>query len=322
MAERADLVGVRGSRLLGGAEHALQRPVEVLDHGHPLLLSALHVVQPGLELGRVLVVGDGLEVVDHQRVDDLAHPRRIEAPVLDLHVPVRLGDRLHDGRVRRRTADAALLELFDQRRLGVARWRLAEVLLGLDAVVVELIALRERGQLVLAVLVASPDAVETVEREHRPVGSEHVFPAFNLDLRLVVLRRRHPAGDEPPPDQVVEPVLVGSQVLPDRVRRAADVGRPDRLVSVLRPGRRLGGAGSAEVALTVLALDVGLHPGIGVGGDARRVGAHVGDEADRALGAEVDALVELLGDAHRDVRPHAQAAGRVLLQRRGDVGRV
>ena len=37
--------------------------------------------------------------------------------------------------------------------------------------------------------------------------------------------------------------------------------------------------------------------GLGLGrlGDLRRVGSHVGDEADR-LAAEVDALVKLLGD--------------------------
>src|SRR5207302_5475419 len=230
VAQRADLVGVGGGRLLGGAEHPLQRAVEVLHHRHPFLVAALHIVEALLELRRVVVVGDALEVVDHQGVDRFADTCREKPAVLDLDVPVRLGDRLHDWRVGGRTADAALLQLLDERRLRVAGRRLREVLLGLEAVVVEVLALGERGQLVLAILVPSPHLVEAVECEDRAVGAEDVLAAIYLDLGLVVDGRRHTARHKAAPDEVVQPVLVGSQVLANRLWRAVDLSRPDRLV--------------------------------------------------------------------------------------------
>jgi hypothetical protein len=48
----------------------------------------------------------------------------------------------------------------------------------------------------------------------------------------------------------------------------------------------------------------------------QRVGAHVGDQADRTL-ADVDALVQLLRDAHGLLGAEAELAGGFLLQRRG-----
>src|SRR5207302_526408 len=60
VAQRALLVGVGRRRLLSRAEHPLQRAVEVLDHRHPLALTALDLVEPLLERGRVVVVGDRL----------------------------------------------------------------------------------------------------------------------------------------------------------------------------------------------------------------------------------------------------------------------
>ena len=50
--------------------------------------------------------------------------------------------------------------------------------------------------------------------------------------------------------------------------------------------------------------------------EVHRVGAHVGDETDRAL-AEIDAFVEPLRDAHRALRAEAELARGFLLQRRG-----
>src|SRR5437867_2998087 len=61
---RANLVGLRRRGLLRGAEHSLERTVEVPDHRDPLLLAALDLVEPLFQLGRVVVVRDGLEVVD------------------------------------------------------------------------------------------------------------------------------------------------------------------------------------------------------------------------------------------------------------------
>jgi len=69
-----------------------------------------------------------------------------EAPLLLLHVLLVL-DGGEDGRVRRGTADALLLQLLDQRCLGEARRRLREVLLGDELDQLQLLAGFERGQL-------------------------------------------------------------------------------------------------------------------------------------------------------------------------------
>ena len=51
--------------------------------------------------------------------------------------------------------------------------------------------------------------------------------------------------------------------------------------------------------------------------DAHRVGAHVGDEADRSLLTQLDALVQLLRGAHRAAGGEAELLGRFLLHRAG-----
>ena len=54
---------------------------------------------------------------------------------------------------------------------------------------------------------------------------------------------------------------------------------------------------------------------------AQRVRSHIGDQTDRAVAGDLDALVELLGDRHRAARRHGEAARGLLLQCRGDKGR-
>ena len=58
-----------------------------------------------------------------------------------------------------------------------------------------------------------------------------------------------------------------------------------------------------------------------LGREVDAVGAHIGDEADRAF-ADVDALIEPLGDLHGARRREAELARGLLLQRRGGEGRV
>src|SRR5208283_3132236 len=56
-------------------------------------------------------------------------------------------------------------------------------------------------------------------------------------------------------------------------------------------------------------------------GDAGRIGAHVGDQALRAFGAEVDAFVQRLGRLHRLAHAELQLARGLLLQGRSREGR-
>src|SRR5690606_23095662 len=109
----------------------------------------------------------------------------------------------------------------------------------------------------------------------------------------------------------------------DALRRVLHRRRTDRLVRVLRllaraVDRRL----LRQVLLAVAGLDELARVRLRLGRDAGRVGAHVGDETDRALAAELDALVELLRDAHRPLRAERQLARRLLLQTRRDERRL
>ncbi len=216
-------------------------------------------------------------MLDHDRVHRFADTRRVEPALLQLDIAV-VFDRLDDRRVRRWATDTALLELANERRLGVARGRLAEMLLRLDPVVVEILAVRQLGKVGLAVLLTRPDLVEPIKRQHGTVGAEDVLATLDLDLRLVVDGRRHPAGHKAPPDEVVELELVGAQVLLDRIGGAVDVSGPDRLVGVLCARAGLDGPGRAGVLVAVLVIDPGLDAGLSLGRDARRVGSHVGDQ--------------------------------------------
>src|SRR5207302_8529078 len=99
-----------------------------------------------------------------------------------------------------------------------------------------------------------------------------------------------PAGHDAARDELVGPVWVRARVVADGLRPAGGVGGADRLVRLLRSCSRLVGARPAEIPLAQLAPDPAAHPAVGLGRDVGRVGAHVGDEAGRAAGAEVDAL--------------------------------
>ena len=79
--------------------------------------------------------------------------------------------------------------------------------------------------------------------------------------------------------------------------------------------------GEREVG-AVLLFDNLLGFGLRLLGNAHRVGAHVGNQTDRALLAELDALVQLLRHAHRLAHRKAHASRRRLLQLRGGEGRL
>ncbi len=73
---------------------------------------------------------------------------------------------------------------------------------------------------------------------------------------------------------------------------------------------------------TVLAADQFAHLRDGVVRDARGIGAHVGDEADRAfVAAQLHAFIEVLGQHHGALDAEAQLARGVLLQLAGGEGR-
>ncbi len=123
---------VRPAQLLRLAvDEGPERHVEVAHHGPPRTRAAGDLVEVLLHPRRELEVHEIAEVADEQVGHDLADRLRVEPALLHDHVAA-VDDRGDRRRVRRRPADAVLLERLDQARLGVARRRLGEVLLRVD----------------------------------------------------------------------------------------------------------------------------------------------------------------------------------------------
>ena len=175
------------------------------------------------------------------------------------------------------------------------------------------------------------EAREAVEFHDRAGRAEQIAAGVDAALEIevdrggVIDRVGHLAGDEPEPDELVEPILLAVQVAAHRLGRARRIGRPNRLVRLLRAllllatpeAGRIG-----QVARAELALDPAARALRRVNGDAGGVGTHVGDQTERALGAQVDTLVELLGGAHGALGGEAESLGGFLLERgSGERGR-
>ena len=118
------------------------------------------------------------------------------------------------------------------------------MLLRRDPVRLQQLALVDDGQLgvlfvVPVVLVVGGFLVKRhIARElHRiPGGAEQPSSGAEIRLHRRKLRRLHLAGDEPVPDELVQPVLVGGQLLADRGGLQHGAGGTDRLMGVLRAG--------------------------------------------------------------------------------------
>ena len=253
-----------------------------------------------------------------------------------LHV-VPIQDGADDAGVGRRPADAVLLQLLHQGGLVEAggglggllfRVQLLELqglaqLEGREQLLVLLLLVRELGGVgdglgVHLGLVRAVDRQPAREALDLALGLEEgqvlARLGLGLDHGLVEAGGLHLAGHGAPPDEGVEPELVWLQVAPQRFGRARDVRGADGLVGVLGPGLAQVHAGlGGQVFLPVLLRDEvpgRLH---GLGGQAGRVGAHVGDEAHGPL-AEVGALVKPLGVLHGAAHAHLELLGRLLLQ--------
>ena len=182
-AQRAELVEVLLvplERVLGLLERPLERRVELVEHLDLAELALGDVVELLLHVAGEVDVDDVGEVLDQLVGDDVADVLGLEPAVLEPHVPAVL-DRRDDRRVGRRPADALLLELLDERRLGVARRRLGEVLLGQHLEHPQRLLGGELGQVRLGVLVhllvvatLAVELEEPVEHERLPGGAQPV----------------------------------------------------------------------------------------------------------------------------------------------------
>ena len=150
------------------------------------------------------------------------------------------------------------------------------------------------------------EAVKFLDASPRP---QREIPCRDIHHRGEVFRRRHLAGDELPPDQVVETHRIALHAF-ECVGGKVDVRGSDGLVGFLgavlaRVDDGLGG----QVARAVLGHDELAHSGNRVSAQIGGVGSHVADET---------GLVETLGQGHGLLHAEAQARAGGLLQRGGD----
>ncbi|MNZ47604.1 hypothetical protein D3C78_653240 [compost metagenome] len=284
--------------------------VELIQQVLPVTLALGHVVQMFFHAGGEAVVHQVGEALVEALGDDVAHLLRVEATVLHRDVATLL-DGGNDRRIGGRAADATLLQLLDQAGLGVTRRRLGEVLAGIQLEQLEQLAFVHFRQHVVFARLAllRQDAGVAVELEDAALGAQFELAGSDADAGGQVLGRRHLAGDELAPDQVVE--ALGITLHAGQLGRLeVDVGRADGLVRFLgaflaRIEVRLG----RQVFLAELAVDEATHHVDGVGREVGRVGTHIGDVA---------GLVETLGHHHGLLHPEAQTVARRLLQGGGD----
>ena len=131
--------------VVGVLDELRERPPELLEQRHPFALAARHGVERVFHARRELVVDVLREELRQEAVDDAADVGRDESPVLHLDV-LAIAQRRDDRGVGRRPADAELLERFDERRFGVARRRLREVLRALHVLQAQPVALGDGRQ--------------------------------------------------------------------------------------------------------------------------------------------------------------------------------
>ncbi len=229
--------------------------VERGDEVEPVLLAVGDLVEDLFHLGGEADV----DVVGEVLAQQAGHRKRGEARHQRLALPRDVAAALDGGHGRRvggRPADAFFLQPLHQRRFGVAGRRRGVVALGgerreIQGLVepvgrVHLVAHGELRQqrLLLAELgrriVAALDIGAQVagELDRLAAGREDRAPAvgrpaFDLDRGAQQLGVGHLRGDGALPDQLVELQLVALEHALERLRRAAEVGRADRLVRFL-----------------------------------------------------------------------------------------
>ena len=296
----------------------MERHVELADQVLPLDLAGLHIVQLLLHAGGELYIHDVREPLAHQVVDHAA--QRCQAQVLALLDDVlAVQNSGHGGRIGGGAANAVLLHGADKGGVGIAGRGLGEMLQGRKAHRRHLLALLQRRQgrvLLLLVVVPALLIYGGIAGEFQVAGGAPQGMGTGGDLHgdAVIHGVGHLAGQEAAPDQSVETVLLRRQVALHLLRRQRRVGGTDGLVGVLGSGLGLvlpGYSGAIGRAVAGLYQLAGL--GLGLVGDTQRVGTHIGDQTHGALAGDVHALIQLLGDGHGPTGRHIQLAGGLLL---------
>src|SRR5690348_15227634 len=253
LAFRAFLVGGDA----GLVEVFLEAIPEFLDGLAPGELAFLDFVKLVFEARGEADVEDVLETLDEQVADFFAEERGGELPLILVHV-FALNDGGNNRGVSGRPADALFLEFLDERRFGVARRRLGEMLLGADFFEAQALAFGDARQaaafrfgvvflrggsarggvggfaLVFVFarsLIGGEVAVEFLDGA---AGAEKIVAGGDVDGGLVEDSGNHLRADEALPNHLVELEHVFVEIALDAIGRARDIGGPDGFVGFLR----------------------------------------------------------------------------------------
>ena len=269
---------------------------------HPFHVAVLHFIEVGFHFRGELDVDNIGEPLLHQLRNHFSQLGGHQAFRLALHI-LPAGERGDGRRVGGRSADAVLLENLDQRRLGIARGRLCEVLvlfqlLALDGQV-HLQRRQLRGFFLRFILALNVKRGEAGEIHIVTRRLEDIAVCLDFRLRCLLHAVRHLRGGKAAPDQLVELILIGRQAAFDAVGRQSRHRGTDGLVTVLRVASRFEHTRLwREVFVAVGFLHI---PGDLLNGNVRhaqRVGTHIGDQTGRAHAFDFHALIQLLRHAH------------------------
>ena len=187
---------------------------------------------------------------------------------------------------------------------------------GKDGALILLVGLDGIGCRVAPFLI---DRAVAVKHHDTAAGAQHdaLRCVAHIDGCLVELGGLHLAGNGALPDQVIEALLVIIEVVADFLRRAADIGWADGLVSLLRVGSRgaVDPRAVRQIPVAETLADLASHRGQSLASKLHAVCPHIGDQAGR-LRPDIHALIQLLGDLHGAAGREAELAGRFLLQGR------
>ena len=217
--------------------------------------------------------------------------------------------------IRAGTSHAVVFQRADQGRLAVTGRRLGLFPLVRPLQAFDRLAFlkrRKRARLVVAIALlrlAARDPHVTREGHFRRRGMKDVAVRLrrrrhrlNLDGPDRQFRRFHLTGDKPFPDQRVELQIAGLQPILQTLGRPGDIRRPDGFVRLLgAAAASINGGGFRAEFRAELFRNKRPARGNGFLRDVDRIGTHVRNQADGALG-DVHALVEPLGNRHRTLR--------------------
>ena len=297
--------------------------VEIFQNVFPGDPAVFDLIEPVFHMRGELEIDDIGEAVLHEFGDDFAEGGRFE--VLSFLGNILAPGDGADGRgIRAWAADALFLHGPDQGRFRIPRRRLGEALLLVELPERYALARGKIGQrffpagLLVLVRVLIHGGIPRKPKRGM-VCLKAVPGAESVDHHVIIDGVCHLACRKPSPDQPVQAVLLGREILFHALRREVHIARADGFVRILRAGLGLIAAGLAVIILVaVKTADKAPGGGHSFLGETKGVGAHICDETDRSLAGDVHAFVELLRNAHRAPRRKPQTSACLLLERGGD----